>query len=342
MKSVYVLAFAAAFAVFGATACNSDAPFFGFPCTTDEQCPVGSTCVESTCTVVLSGDTSGDAVSFDVSDDDVTVLPDAGDDAGDDVGDAVSTDAAAPDTGGDVIVRPDTGPDSGSDASTCQPSCDGLQCGNNGCGGVCGVCGDGAVCAAGRCELDTAPSECSDVLVCASGCADFNCLLSCADAADATGRAAAFALLECAADRCSEFVDATPQQQIACARDACPSEYGACTGGACVPQCSGRTCGDDGCGGSCGTCGSGGACSETGQCEDLLDCGELYNCIFDCGDESEACIRACEGRSTTTARNRLIAAIGCVQDNCSDVTSPEESQQCQNDYCADEVNACFS
>ncbi|MEW5743346.1 MAG: hypothetical protein AB1938_30835 [Myxococcota bacterium] len=35
--------------------------------------------------------------------------------------------------------------------------------------------------------------------------------------------------------------------------------------GACVPQCGGRTCGDDGCGGSCGTCASG-ACAPTGVC----------------------------------------------------------------------------
>ncbi|MGM0578582.1 MAG: hypothetical protein ACQEXJ_22850 [Myxococcota bacterium] len=35
----------------------------------------------------------------------------------------------------------------------------------------------------------------------------------------------------------------------------------------CVPECSGRECGDDGCGGSCGTCESGLVCSE-GSCED--------------------------------------------------------------------------
>jgi len=32
-------------------------------------------------------------------------------------------------------------------------------------------------------------------------------------------------------------------------------------GGGCTPTCSGKTCGDDGCGGSCGTCGSGQACT---------------------------------------------------------------------------------
>jgi hypothetical protein len=43
---------------------------------------------------------------------------------------------------------------------------------------------------------------------------------------------------------------------------------GAVLGGAttCTPSCTGKTCGDDGCGGSCGTCGSGQTCSPGGTC----------------------------------------------------------------------------
>jgi hypothetical protein len=37
-------------------------------------------------------------------------------------------------------------------------------------------------------------------------------------------------------------------------------------GGGCTPKCTGKTCGDDGCGGSCGTCGSGQTCSPGGVC----------------------------------------------------------------------------
>lgn len=36
--------------------------------------------------------------------------------------------------------------------------------------------------------------------------------------------------------------------------------------GACTPQCSGKSCGDDGCGGSCGSCGVGQVCSASNQC----------------------------------------------------------------------------
>jgi len=37
-------------------------------------------------------------------------------------------------------------------------------------------------------------------------------------------------------------------------------------GGSCTPNCTGKTCGDDGCGGSCGTCGAGQSCSPGGTC----------------------------------------------------------------------------
>lgn len=35
----------------------------------------------------------------------------------------------------------------------------------------------------------------------------------------------------------------------------------------CTPQCSGRECGDDGCGGSCGTCNGSATCSPAGTCQ---------------------------------------------------------------------------
>lgn len=40
----------------------------------------------------------------------------------------------------------------------------------------------------------------------------------------------------------------------------------------CTPQCSGKVCGDDGCGGSCGDCG-GGTCGNDGQCMFADDAG---------------------------------------------------------------------
>jgi hypothetical protein len=61
----------------------------------------------------------------------------------------------------------------------------------------------------------------------------------------------------------------------ACGSDGCTGSCGTCSTGllcddfgqcyapACVPSCAGAACGSDGCGGSCGTCGGGLACSGT-------------------------------------------------------------------------------
>ena len=38
------------------------------------------------------------------------------------------------------------------------------------------------------------------------------------------------------------------------------------TTGSCTPSCSGKQCGDDGCGGSCGTCSTGNSCNGNNQC----------------------------------------------------------------------------
>jgi len=60
---------------------------------------------------------------------------------------------------------PDTRLD-GSDVSdvsdVCIPSCNGKQCGDDGCGGSCGVCGDNAVCNMGRCECKSGFANCND------------------------------------------------------------------------------------------------------------------------------------------------------------------------------------
>ena len=49
----------------------------------------------------------------------------------------------------------------------CVPNCADKQCGNDGCGGSCGECGNGDKCIDFTCQ---APYTCSDILVCALGC----------------------------------------------------------------------------------------------------------------------------------------------------------------------------
>lgn len=52
-----------------------------------------------------------------------------------------------------------------------------------------------------------------------------------------------------------------------CESDETCSSAGKCEAGPCTPDCSGKECGDDGCGGSCGSCDSGEICSSAGKCE---------------------------------------------------------------------------
>jgi hypothetical protein len=59
-----------------------------------------------------------------------------------------------------------------------------------------------------------------------------------------------------------------------CGDNGCAGSCGSCTSGSCsaqgtcicTPSCTGRTCGSDGCAGTCGDCASGQSCSGSGQC----------------------------------------------------------------------------
>ena len=68
---------------------------------------------------------------------------------------------------------------------------------------------------------------------------------------------------------------------------------GQCVG--CTGDCSGRGCGDDGCGGSCGTCTTGLSC-EDGQCYAYATCAEAFQCAALCiagGGLVEDCLTQC-------------------------------------------------
>lgn len=73
-----------------------------------------------------------------------------------------------------------------------------------------------------------------------------------------------------------------------CTTDGCDEETGTCSHklgtscaacmGSCMPNCTVKLCGDDGCGGSCGTCAAGKACvASTGFCADENQPGTCSN-----------------------------------------------------------------
>ncbi len=175
----------------------------------------------------------------------------------------------------------------------CVPSCTGKECGNDGCGGLCGTCPKGEVCREGTCvvvpwcgdgicgdnedcatceqDCGCGPGEvCTSLGVCckkqcrgkecgADGCGGLcgTCTAGevCRDGRCVTGPV-------CGDQRCTP-----PENCENCPRD-CVCPYGTCKHGRCVcaPLCRGKECGADGCGGTCGTCAAGSVCRD-GVCE---------------------------------------------------------------------------
>ncbi|HPU94811.1 MAG TPA: hypothetical protein PK398_01395 [Candidatus Gracilibacteria bacterium] len=77
----------------------------------------------------------------------------------------------------------------------------------------------------------------------------------------------------------------------------------------CVPSCSGKVCGDNGCGGSCGFCGTGLTCNASGRCvvspssEGTGDCVDGIDNdadgLTDCDDPGCFDAEACQEVETT-------------------------------------------
>ncbi len=181
----------------------------------------------------------------------------------------------------------------------CTPSCEGVACGDDGCGGSCGACDDGNPCTADACEAGVCQAEavedgtaCGDGDVCEAGacvppctpscegvaCGDDGCGGSCGECDDGN---------PCTADACEAGVcQAEAVEDGTACLDGWICEAGVCVE-PCVPSCDGKECGDDGCGGSCGGCDDGSvctadACGEDGQCvHDVIAscCSEL---VYDC------------------------------------------------------------
>lgn len=145
-------------------------------------------------------------------------------------------------------------------AGACEPACDGRVCGDDGCGGTCGTCGD-RFCVEGACvdcQPDCLSKQCGDN-GCGGSCGtcgptqtcgvDFFCHEPCVP--NCANR-------QCGDDGCGDVCGTCD------AGESCTA--GRCEASACEPDCAGKDCGPNGCGGECGTCGANEQC-EAGQCK---------------------------------------------------------------------------
>jgi hypothetical protein len=128
------------------------------------------------------------------------------------------------------------------------PNCDNTLCGDDGCGGSCGVCGGQDACVDGACVCQP---DCNG-----KNCGGDGCGGSC-------GSCEGQDACESGVCVCQPACDGK-----VCGDNGCGGVCGSCGGqdacvsGACVcqPSCNGKTCGDNGCGGSCGGCPNGQVC----------------------------------------------------------------------------------
>lgn len=112
----------------------------------------------------------------------------------------------------------------------------------------------------------------------------------------------------------------------------------------CVPDCSGRECGSDGCGGVCGTCDRGSACSG-GECVPRttpgeFDCGGIIECVQEC--RTEECWERCISQGDPVAQDEFIEILVCLDEECARFEDDEDRyQQCQEEQCGDVIRACY-
>ena len=191
----------------------------------------------------------------------------------------------------------------------CTPSCGGKQCGDDGCGGSCGNCGNDESCVQGSCVGDPA---CDGITY--EGCCTNDLVLKwCEDSEIKT--------LECD-NSCGWSTNPSQPWYVCGAQGEGPAEFPLSCEGECTPQCNGLQCGDDGCGGLCGTCDLGSLC-QNGICV----CQPLCDGV-ECGPDG------CGGTCGTCGPGST-----CDQGSCSCAPSCDNAQ-CGGDGCGGSCGMC--
>ncbi|RJO65309.1 MAG: hypothetical protein C4523_16240 [Myxococcales bacterium] len=200
---------------------------------------------------------------------------------------------------------------------TCTPACSEKECGDDGCGGSCGVCDAGKVCFEfACCTPDCRGKQCGDDL-CGGDCGP----------------------CPGANDRCEEFLCVCERscQGRECGDDGCGGSCGACFGSTCR---NGRCC----------LCESGACCDGCFFSPYGESCGDStyeYRCNGDCGGavERRTVKEVCSGSSSTcdgitepgswVVRRRCDSDELCVEDGASSACLDTDSC-CENECQWDE------
>ena len=227
----------------------------------------------------------------------------------------------------------------------CIPDCEGKECGGNGCGGSCGNCGESGACKPDKtclCEHQKCQGTCcGEGETCLnSGC----CLPQCQDK-------------ECGEDGCGGICgECSFEQQCGegghceclfaeCGGECCQSGDETCHKEACcLPDCSDKECGTDGCGGSCDECGPDYICMDKGDtalCEP--DCA-AFCAGKECGEGDPDGKCPCGSEAGECDDDNPCTDDECTQDQtckftpnsdeCDDGNPCTDPDQCDDGECA--------
>jgi len=189
----------------------------------------------------------------------------------------------------------------------CKPDCMGKMCGDDGCGGWCGDCPGGQVCSNFQC---VGGGSCSGIVACIAQSTQPPPIAMplCLSAGTPDAQEVFLALAECVESLCNDFVPYSDCFQLA-VETQCAAQYEACS--QCIPFCTGKDCGVDGCGGVCGFCPDGYDCDD-GQCACIPDCAEK-----ECGpDGCAGWCGLCAPGFTCTDAGKCFCLPDCVMKEC--------------------------
>jgi formylglycine-generating enzyme required for sulfatase activity len=215
---------------------------------------------------------------------------------------------------------------------TCQPDCDGKECDDDGCDGSCGSCPDEGTCILGQCHVN----------YCALGLGDFGC---CDDGVIIWCEEEALHWTVC--------TDNNPPY------DSCGWDSGKykCGGqgedpeanyplNCCTQDCIDKQCGSDGCWGSCGVCGEWEECDEGScQCEfESIQCDQVCCAPGEVCTAEQCCLPDCEGKDCGSdgcgGSCGICNACGeeCLTGLCTFTAC--EGKECGSDNCGGVCGIC--
>ena len=209
----------------------------------------------------------------------------------------------------------------------CTPDCDGKECGTDGCGGTCGVCKPNETCKNSVCFSG---KPCGELVQCALDCVSqmgVQCMYDCLEQGTPEAQTEFSNLVECVVFSCG--LNLTPQCMLNAMTGPCSDEYNECLD--CTPDCAGKQCGPNGCGGTCGLCQDGYYC-ENYKCKFVCNpsCGDAAGMVYECGSNG------CGGSCGTCPADEKCQNHQCVPDCVPQC----QGKQCGSDGCGGQCGVC--